>query len=133
MATSNTVVAFRKEILKAGLGDGDWTQELDAGLEQARKEIGAVMEEVFARREQTRQLLRVARFVARYRTVLKLPETLRSLVSSPSGYGQAAREYRKAQRVLRGAAGPVFREVLSELEDVAAKWKVTTKRETECF
>jgi hypothetical protein len=67
----------------------------------------------------------VVRFVARYRTVLKLPDTLRTLISSPSGYGQAAREYRKAQRVLRGAAGPVFREVLTELEDVAARWKAS--------
>lgn len=98
---------------------------MDEGLERCRTEIASVMKQVFVRREETRKLARVARFVARYRTVLNLPETLRSLISSPSGYGQAAREYRKAQRVLRGAAGPVFREVLAELENVASRWKVS--------
>ena len=116
-------MAFREEIIKAGLGGGHWTQEMDEGLERAHADIASVMKEVFERREETQKLARVARFVARYRTVLNLPETLRSLISAPSGYAQAAREYRKAQRVLRGAAGPVFREVLAELESVAARWK----------
>ena len=123
VATSNTVVTLREGVLKAGLGGGQWMQAMDYGLEQTAEEIERVMRDVFTRREQIRNQARVARFVGRYRAVLKLPETLRGLISSPSGYGQAAREYRKAQRVLRGAAGPVFRQVLKELEDVASKWK----------
>ncbi len=125
VATSNTVVTLREGIVRAGLGGGQWSKEMDEGLEKTARDVDELMSGVFKRREQTRSQLRVVRFVGRYRTVLKLPETLRSLISSPSGYGQAAREYRKAQRVLRGAAGPVFRQVLKELEDVAAKWKAS--------
>jgi hypothetical protein len=126
VATSNTVTEFREGLIRAGLGEtGQWQEETNQFLTEAEEEIMEVMESVFSRREEIKQLSRVVRFARRYRTVLSLPETLRGLISSPTGYGQAAREYRKAQRVLRGAAGPVFRNVLKELEDVADKWKAS--------
>lgn len=126
VATSNTVNAFRENVLSAGLGGGGtWCQQMDDGFAGTSKELETALQGVMDLRKQIRSHERILQFARRYRTVLKLPDTLKGLVSSPSGYLQAAREYRKAQRVLRGTSGRVFRSVLSELEDVAQKWKTS--------
>lgn len=80
-----------------------------------------------AQREKLQDTLRMARFARRYHSVLSLPQTVKRVAASaPSDDASTVgREWRRAQRVLRGAQGPVFRSVLTELDGVSAEWQAT--------
>lgn len=68
-----------------------------AALARLRAALAAVM----ARRAALQQSLRMARFARRYQSVLALPQAVRRVAQSDDA-GAVVREWRRAQRVLRG-------------------------------
>lgn len=94
------------------------------GSAAAREALQSAVTAVLQHRAALQRSLRLARFARRYHSVLALPQLVRRLAAADDA-GAVVREWRRAQRVLRGTQGPLFRCVLTELDEVAETWKAS--------